>query len=120
VQNLQKIGVAGSPRAVTDADIKRISEWAVQRNRLRQSQLGEDVTQAWYQNDDASLKQALDELQQRSNSENSESTTSQTQQGLPPVPHWSNKSEEEQHVQYLLGLLHNATTSFGELKRTGP
>jgi hypothetical protein len=112
-QNLQKIDTNINPLALSAADIQRIAEWAVQRNRLRQSQLGADVTQAWYQNDDASLRQALDELQQRSNGASTQSTAA------APVPHWSNKSEEEQHVRYLLGLLRNAMTGFSQLKPAG-
>ena len=114
VQNLQKIDTNTNPQALTAADIQRIAEWIVQRNRLRQNQLAANVTQAWYQNEDASLKQALDELLKRSNDASSQPATS------AQVPHWSNRSEEEQHVQYLLGLLRNATTSFSQLKHAVP
>ncbi len=112
-QNLQTIDANANPQGLTAADIKRIAAWTVQRNRLRQSQLGADATQAWYQNDDASLKQALDELLQRSND------AGLSPAAAVPVPHWSNKSEEQQHLHYLLGLLRNATTSFSQLKPAG-
>jgi len=100
-------------------DTNRIATWLQQRTRLRHEVLGDAVTQAWYQNDDAQLQQALDELQQRG-AENmpyagqarESAVPVSIENGVPPVPHWRDPVDAVQHEQYLNGLLRNATHSF--------
>ncbi len=95
-------------------DLKRVAAWRTQRDRLRQAMFGDAVKQAWYQNDDAQLEQALEELEQRGEDASSLSAASGPAR---PVPHWENSSEEQQHMQYQLGVLVNATTSFTARKQ---
>lgn len=98
-------------------DISRFAVWRQQRDHLRQSILGDKVVQAWYQNDDAQLTQVIDEWQQRV--EDDSAPVSPTLTVHYPVPHWHNKSGEEQHRQYMLGVLNKAATSFATLRREG-
>jgi hypothetical protein len=79
--------------------------------------LGDQVVQTWYQNDDSQLAQAIDEWRQRAADQ--EGTTESAQQPRYPVPHWRNGREEEQHIQYLLGLLQKAVTSYSERTHEG-
>ena len=83
-------------------DLASISTWIAQREQLRQSMLGTEATQAWFQNEDSRLRQALAELAQRQQGQ-------QEQAGEAPVPHWDSAAEEARHVQYLQGLLSEAT-----------
>lgn len=46
-------------------DVERIASWREQRDRLRVGMLGENVVQAWYQQDDAGFAEALEQLRQR-------------------------------------------------------
>jgi hypothetical protein len=98
-------------------DIDRIVTWRQQRDRLRRSILGDQVVQIWYQNDDAQLNQVLEEWRQRA--EDEKAPSSPMQGPRYPVPHFHNKSDEERHRQYLLGVLEKAVTSFGTLSREG-
>ena len=54
--------LAAQNLSATTSDLNRISSWQQQRLRLRQRLLGEQLQQAWYQNEEAQLQQALDEL----------------------------------------------------------
>jgi lipase chaperone LimK len=101
----------------SNVDIDRIATWRQQRDALRQRMLGDQVVQAWYQNDDSQLEQAIDEWRQRA--ADKEGTAASAQQPRYPVPHWQNSGEEEQHIQYLLGLLQKAVTSFSERSQEG-
>ena len=49
---------------VSALDPNRLDSWQQQRLRLRQRLLGEQLEQVWYQNEEAQLQQALDELRQ--------------------------------------------------------
>ncbi|MFZ6845038.1 hypothetical protein [Undibacterium sp. RuTC16W] len=49
-------------QALSEADIQRLLVWQEQRARLRQSLLGMQVTQAWYEDEDLQFKQTLDYL----------------------------------------------------------
>lgn len=54
--------LAAQNLSTTASDLNRIGSWQQQRLRLRQRLLGEQLQQAWYQNEEAQLQQALDEL----------------------------------------------------------
>ena len=54
--------LAAQNLSATASDLNRIGNWQQQRLRLRQRLLGEQLQQAWYQNEEAQLQQALDEL----------------------------------------------------------
>ncbi|EDZ99850.1 hypothetical protein BH160DRAFT_4836 [Burkholderia sp. H160] len=101
----------------SNVDINRIVTWRQQRDALRQRMLGDQVVQAWYQNDDSQLGQAIDEWRQRAADQ--EGVAASAQQPRYPVPHWQNSREEEQHIQYLVGLLQKAVTSFSEQSHEG-
>ena len=58
LQSNEREGVA----SLNSLDVNRIVSWQQQRLRLRERLLGEDVTIAWFQNDDANLLQAIDDL----------------------------------------------------------
>jgi lipase chaperone LimK len=51
----------GSP--ISPQELARAVNWQQQRERLRQSMLGAQVAQLWYQDDDLQLRRALAELQ---------------------------------------------------------
>jgi len=101
------------------SDLNRIADWRTQRDRLRQRILGDQVVQAWYQNDDTQLKQALDELQQRSDM--ASGTVAQPPQpgASPPrpVPHWRDPDKEQQHIRHQQELLQQASTRYADLHR---
>ncbi|MGF6299239.1 MULTISPECIES: hypothetical protein [Paraburkholderia] len=101
----------------SNVDINRISTWRQQRDQLRQRMLGGQVEQVWYQNDDSQLTQAIDEWRQRAADQ--EGVAASAQQPRYPVPHWQNSRDEELHIQYLLGLLQKAVTSFSERSHEG-
>jgi hypothetical protein len=50
--------------ALTERDVQRMLSWLEQRTRLRQSILGMQVTQTWYDDEDAQLKQTLNYLRE--------------------------------------------------------
>ncbi|WP_206002381.1 hypothetical protein [Paraburkholderia antibiotica] len=100
-----------------NVDINRIVTWRQQRDQLRQRLLGEQVVQAWYQNDDSQLTQAIGEWRQRAADE--QGATASDQQTRYPVPHWQNPNDEARHIQYQLSILQKAATSFSELRREG-
>ena len=100
-------------------DTNRIATWLQQRTRLRHEVLGDAVTQAWYQNEDAQLQQALGELRQRAaaNIQYVEQpqdpvASASVDDGVPVVPHWRNPGDARQHEQYLVRLLRQATQNF--------
>ncbi|WP_245964841.1 hypothetical protein [Trinickia dinghuensis] len=99
-------------------DVERIEVWRQQRDRLRQSMLGEQVAQAWYQNDDARLDQAIAEWRQRA--EDAQSPVPSATEPRYPVPHWRSTSDEERHRRYLLGVFEKAVTSYETLRRARP
>ncbi|MBB5497969.1 hypothetical protein [Paraburkholderia sp. MM5384-R2] len=101
----------------SNVDINRISTWRQQRDQLRQRMLGGQVEQFWYQNDDSQLTQAIDEWRQRAADQ--EGVAASAQQPRYPVPHWQNSRDEELHIQYLLGPLQKAVTSFSERSHEG-
>jgi lipase chaperone LimK len=111
-QNLNAQGLNAS-----NVDINRIVTWRQQRDQLRERMLGDEVVQAWYQNDDSQLAQASDEYRQRAADQ--EGVAASAQQPRYPVPHWQNSREEQQHIQYLLGLLQKAVTSYSERSHEG-
>ncbi len=107
----------GAQRTATiRSDISRIATWSEQRNRLRQSILGENLVQAWYQNDDAQLQQVLGELQQHNDAAVSlqgQAPSSINATPLPTiVPRWSNAGDEAHHNAYMQDVLAKATRSF--------
>ena len=93
-------------------DPARVAAWLTQRDQLRQIHLGAVVTQAWYQDDDSQLRQALDELDAREQLASGGTAPSTT-----PVPHWADPAAEAQHVQALRGLVAEAATSFRTLQQ---
>jgi lipase chaperone LimK len=93
-------------------DTSRIATWLQQRTRLRHEVLGEAVTQAWYQNEDAQLQQALGEFKQRGAEDLPYAALAPTEDGVAAVPHWRNPADALQHEQYIIGLLRDATDSF--------
>ncbi|WP_211193375.1 hypothetical protein [Paraburkholderia sp. UYCP14C] len=103
--------------SASNVDINRIVTWRQQRDQLRQRMLGDQVVQAWYQNDDSQLTQAIDEWRQRTADQ--DGIAAAGEQPRYPVPHWRNSHDEEQHIQYLLGLLQKTVTSFSERSREG-
>ncbi|PPK42041.1 hypothetical protein B0G57_12250 [Trinickia symbiotica] len=108
----QNLGHVGDASAI---DIDRIAIWRQQRDRLRRSILGDDIVQAWYQNDDAQLDQVLQEWRQRL--EDSEAPQAPAQAPRYPVPHWHDKQAEDHHRQYMLRVLEKAVTSFADRRR---
>jgi lipase chaperone LimK len=107
----QNVGALSmGPNAV---DILRISVWRQQRDRLRQSLLGEQVVGAWYANDDAQLDQVLDEWEQRAEAELGIVSAASGQRD--PLPQWQNKKDEEYHRRYMLAVLEKSVTSFAAL-----
>ncbi|PTB20319.1 hypothetical protein C9I57_13335 [Trinickia symbiotica] len=107
----------GHGRDVSAIDIDRIAIWRQQRDRLRRSILGDDVVQAWYQNDDAQLDQVLQEWRQRLEDSEGPLSRAQAQALRYPVPHWHDKQAEEHHRQYMLRVLEKAVTSFADRRR---
>ncbi|APA88411.1 hypothetical protein BJG93_23900 [Paraburkholderia sprentiae WSM5005] len=103
--------------SASNVDINRIMTWRQQRDQLRQRMLGDQVEQAWYQNDDSQLTQAIDEWRQRAADQ--EGVAAFARQPRYPVPHWQNSHDEKLHIQYLLGLLQKAVTSFSERSHEG-
>lgn len=99
----------------SDVDIERIEVWCQQREHLRQRMLGAPLARAWYQNDDAQLDQAIAEWRQRV--EDAQSPMSSASAPRYPVPHWRNKTDEDRHRRYLLGVLERAVTSYETLRR---
>jgi hypothetical protein len=99
----------------SNIDIGRIEVWRQQREQLRQRILGAPLALALYQNDDAQLDQAIAEWRQRV--EDAQSTMSSASAPRYPVPHWRNKTDEDRHRQYLLGVLEKAVTSYETLGR---
>lgn len=95
----------------TDVDIERVDTWRQQRDRLRQRLLGERVTQAWYQNDDAQLDQVLQEWRQRAADARGASAASPD--ARYPVPHWRNPADEAKHLQYMLVVVREAVKEYG-------
>jgi len=93
-------------------DPASVAAWLAQRDRLRQIHLGVVVTQAWYQNDDSQLRQALDELDARA-----QLAAGGTALGATPVPHWADPAAEARHVQSLRTLVAQAATSFQALQQ---
>jgi len=93
-------------------DTSRIATWLQQRTRLRHEVLGDAATQAWYQNEDAQLQQALGEFKQRSAEDMPYAAPVPAEDGMPVVPHWRNPADALQHEQYIIGLLRDATHSF--------
>jgi len=112
----QSLGVsAGSTQS---PDLNRIANWCEQRDRLRRRMLGDQVTEAWYQNEDAQLKQVLDELQQaRAGTGEANDQAAPPDAGpRPPIAaHWSSVADEVQHNPYMQDVLARATASFGTL-----
>lgn len=105
--------------AMSSLDLSRIATWCEQRDRLRKNVLGDKVTEAWYQNDDAQLKQVVDELRQHrdgASQEQGQDPSSQYARPMPPVaPRWSNVADEVHHNLYMQEVLAKATTSFEAL-----
>ena len=97
-----------------DVDIERVETWRQQRDRLRQRLLGERVTQAWYQNDDARLDQVLQEWRQRAADARGASPVSAD--ARYPVPHWRDPAEEATHLQYMLVVVREAVRGYGLLR----
>lgn len=105
--------------AMSSLDLSRIATWCEQRDRLRKNLLGDKVTEAWYQNDDAQLKQVVDELRQHrdgASQEQGQDSSSQYARPMPPIaPRWSNVADEVHHNLYMREVLAKATTSFEAL-----
>lgn len=104
---------------VTRSDLARLAIWRTQRERLRQRSLGQQLVQAWYQDDDLQTLQAIDELQ-RTGEDPAIAQTQQAGMGnatpFRPVPRWNNPADEERHHSYLLDVITRAITSFDALK----
>ncbi|TKC86067.1 hypothetical protein FAZ69_22165 [Trinickia terrae] len=107
----------GDATDASTVDIDRIAIWRQQRDRLRQSMLGAQVVQAWYQNDDAQLDQVIGEWRQRA--EDDQASSSSAPESRYPVPHWLDKRDEEHHRRYMLEVLEKAVTSYDRLGREG-
>jgi lipase chaperone LimK len=112
----QSLGVPGWP--VQSPDLNRIANWCEQRDRLRRRMLGDQVTQAWYQNEDAQLKQVLDELQQaRAGTSDAQDQAAPPEAGpRPPIAaRWTSIADEVQHNPHMQDVLGRATASFSTL-----
>lgn len=99
--------------ATGTVDMLRLSIWRQQRDRLRQSLLGDQVVGAWYANDDAQLEQVLNEWQQSADAE----PGSVASGPRDPLPQWQNQSDAQDHRRYMLAVLDKAVTSFAVLSR---
>ena len=88
-------------------DLASLAGWLAQREQLRQSLLGVEATRAWFQNSNAQIQQALDELAQRQ-----QGSASAGVAGSAPVPHWESATAEAAHVADLQQLLRSAVTSY--------
>ncbi|MFZ6757422.1 hypothetical protein ACO0K9_09370 [Undibacterium sp. Ji50W] len=114
----------GTGKDVNLQDVRRISTWRDQRDRLRLGFLGETVVHAWYQNDDAQLDQILNELTQlKDNSiqeQNPNAPSTDEQPAIPRPPTWSNKNDELRHDHYMQWVLGKAIRSFSSWANTGP
>ena len=114
---VQNLGAQSA--AMSSLDLSRIATWCEQRDRLRKNVLGDKVTEAWYQNDDAQLKQVVDELRQHrdgASQEQGQDASSQYARPMPPIaPRWSNVVDEVHHNVYMQEVLAKATTSFEAL-----
>lgn len=114
----------GAGKDINLQDIRRISTWRDQRDRLRLGFLGEVVVHAWYQNDDAQLTQILNELTQLKDTSRQERTpdmpSSDEQTGAFRPPSWANKSDELRHDLYMQWVLGKAIRSFSNWAGTGP
>ncbi len=91
------------------ADLGRLRTWAQQRHALRQRLLGDAVALAWYDNDEANLTQAIDELEQRA--------SGQVQEQSLVDPRYAPSAEQtrrqaEAHERHLHEVLLQATRSF--------
>ncbi|HEY8025967.1 MAG TPA: hypothetical protein VIF60_15480 [Burkholderiaceae bacterium] len=84
--------------AMATPDVARIKAWMQLRKRLRQNMLGDEVTNAWYENGDAQLNHVLDELQEAGNTD----------------------SFDDANRRYMSRVLERATTGFADLPRRVP
>jgi lipase chaperone LimK len=112
----QNFGVPGGP--IQSPDLNRIANWCEQRDRLRRRMLGDQVTEGWYQNEDAQLKQVLDELQQaRAGTSDAQDQAAPPETGpRPPIAaRWTSVADEVQHNPYMQDVLARATASFSTL-----
>jgi hypothetical protein len=106
-QNFNPAGAAASP-----PDLTRLSNWQQQRARLRANMLGERVAQAWYDNDEAILTQALDELRH-----------SQESGGMPAVADnsvnntASTADDQARHNWHMREVLNRAVASYSVAAR---
>lgn len=92
---------------LTSRDMSRIANWVSQRARLRMLTIGGAASTAWYQNDDAQLQQALNEL--GSNAVSPESVGAQ-----PGVPRWTRAEDGIRHRQYLQRILERNLLKYEE------
>lgn len=86
-------------------DAYRLEAWFKQRDRLRRDVLGERVTQAWFQLEDADLMQVIDELRRAPAA--AATPTLAGSGALPPAG-----SESARHRQHMLQVLAAATQGY--------
>lgn len=107
-QHDQLLAAQNFPRGGSDQapDPYRLEAWLKQRERLRREVLGERVAQAWFQNEDAYLMQAIEELR-RAAAEPQSPPSANTGIVPPAAP------DLMLHAQHMKQVLADATQSYG-------
>ena len=109
-QNLE-----GQDFGARSRNIERLLTWRDQRDRLRLDTLGDNVVQAWYQNDDMRFKQVLDELH-----DNAPATTQEDARGASYRSSSAHSmTNDEQREQDMQVVLDKETKSFSTLAIEG-
>ncbi|HEX8955742.1 MAG TPA: hypothetical protein VF798_05685 [Burkholderiaceae bacterium] len=94
------------------ADLVRLRGWARQRHLLRQRDFGNAVALAWFDNDEANLGTALDELEQRASGAVPEEAVTDARYG-PSAE--DRRRTAEAHAAGLRQILNDAVRSFGSM-----
>ncbi|HEY8025868.1 MAG TPA: hypothetical protein VIF60_14980 [Burkholderiaceae bacterium] len=97
-------------------DTTRIANWQEQRNRLRLTMLGEDLSKTWYSEDDENLRQALETLSRTENASATQASDGGAAQS--PVAQRSLSGAEQEQVR-LQQIIEQETKSYSTMAREG-
>lgn len=96
------------------SDLARLHGWAQQRHALRQREFGNAVALAWFDNDEANLAAALDELERRA-------AGAVTEESVTDPRHGPSAEEKRRmagaHAERVQQILDDAVRSFASLAR---
>lgn len=98
-------------------DMERISGWLAQRERLRQTLLGINLTKAWYGDEDAQLRHILAETGQRSVNATSDAEPAEQDSNTLRARRLQSGAQEAQRERTLQEFTQRAVKSFAMLER---